>query len=813
MLPKFLRSAPSLLLVLTLMLAGCKTSEEKAEAYYQSGLVLLQKGDEDRALVEFRNAFKYNGFHKDARKTYADTLLSRGETKEAYSQYLRLIEQYPDTVEVRQTLAEMAFDIGNWGEVERHGGAALKLAPEVPGVKALGLVLEYRAAVLARDTTKEATVIAEAEKLQADLPDSLVLRRIVIDYLMQSPDPLAAKAQIDAALERAPNNIVFQTLRLRLLGLAKDNEGVGAQLKTMVTLFPDNEEAKTSLIRWYMVTRDFAGAETFLRAQAGEDNASAKGHLAVVQLLNATKSRDAGRAELNRLIAANAGTENADLYGSFLATMDYEDGQTAQAIQAIDVILAQAKPSDQTRSIMGIQARMLDKSGAHDKAVGLVGKILADDGSNVEALKLRAAWSIAEDRVGEAIIDLRAAQGQAPRDPQIMTLMAAAYERDGNLDLSGEQLSKAYEASAGGPDEALRYANFLRSQGRSQVAETVLIDARRVSPANVAVLSTLASVLLENKKWPQVGEIAETLRQLATPQADSLAAQLQAAILLGQDRMDEGFALLESQADQAKTDVNPSIVVVQTQLRLGKIAEARSFLDDALTKFPQDRNIRLLSANVDAMQGKSAEAEAAFRALIAENAQDDRPVRQLYGLLNGADRKDDARKVLEAGLTAQPKNETLLWMKAGLLEQEADIDGAIAIYEGLYSQNSSNVITSNNLASMITNYRNDPASLERAATIAGRLRNSDVPAFQDTYGWIEYRRGNLDAALPSLESGAKGLPNDAAAQFHLGMIYADLGRKDEAVIQLRRALELGQGSPFPQSATAQEKLKELTAAP
>jgi cellulose synthase operon protein C len=813
MLLNFRRLAPGFLLVLTLLLAGCQSSEEKAEAYYQSGLELLQEGDEDRALVEFRNVFKYNGFHKEARKTYADTLVKRGELGEAYSQYLRLIEQYPDTVDVRMTLAEMSFDAGSWDEFARHGQAVVKLAPDLPRVKAISLALDYNAALLARDNAKQAEAVSAAEKLQADLPDSSMLRRVIIDFLMKGADPQAAKPQIDAALKLTPKDAVFQYWRLRLLALAQDNEGLGAQLQTMVALFPENEELKSELIRWYLAKQDFAGAETFLRAQAGEDTAEPKGHLAVVQLLNTTKDRAAGRTELERLIAANAGQPNADLYGSFLATMSFEDGKTAEAIKALDTILAQAKPSDQTRSIMGIQARMLDKTGAHDKAVAIVAQILADDASNVEALKLRASWAVAENRTGEAIVDLRAAQGQAPRDPQIMTLMASAYEREGSTDLAGEQLSKAYEAAAGAPDEALRYAGFLRGQGRAQVAETVLTDARRVSPTSIPVLQALASVLLENKKWPQVTEIAETLRQLATPEAVALASQLQASVLMGQERLDEGLALLETQADATETDASPSVVVALTQLRAGKVTEARSFLDEALKKFPQDRQLRLISANVDAMQGKPAEAEAAFRALIAEDAQDERPVRLLYGLLTGADRKPDARKVLDAGIAAQPKNETLLWIKAGLLEQEGDIDGAIAIYEQLYSTNSGNIVVSNNLASMITSYRDDAASLDRAATIARRLRNSDVPQFQDTYGWIEYRRGNLDNALPSLEAAAKGLPDDAVAQFHLGMLYADLGRKDEAVTQLNRAITLGQGSAIPQVALAQEKLKELAATP
>jgi len=52
-----------------LLLSACQTAEERAEGYYQSGLTLLAEGDAERALVEFRNVFEHDGFHKDARQT------------------------------------------------------------------------------------------------------------------------------------------------------------------------------------------------------------------------------------------------------------------------------------------------------------------------------------------------------------------------------------------------------------------------------------------------------------------------------------------------------------------------------------------------------------------------------------------------------------------------------------------------------------------------------------------------------------------------------------------------------------------------
>jgi Flp pilus assembly protein TadD len=88
-----------------------------------------------------------------------------------------------------------------------------------------------------------------------------------------------------------------------------------------------------------------------------------------------------------------------------------------------------------------------------------------------------------------------------------------------------------------------------------------------------------------------------------------------------------------------------------------------------------------------------------------------------------------------------------------------------------------------------------------------------VPAFQDTYGWIEYRRGNLEEAVTYLEPAAAGLPEDALVQYHLGMTYAGLNRPEDARRQLTRALEIAGDSPLPQFQTARETLASLPPAP
>ena len=81
-----------------------------------------------------------------------------------------------------------------------------------------------------------------------------------------------------------------------------------------------------------------------------------------------------------------------------------------------------------------------------------------------------------------------------------------------------------------------------------------------------------------------------------------------------------------------------------------------------------------------------------------------------------------------------------------------------------------------------------PPATTRAEVIARRLRGSDMPPYQDTYGWIAYQRGNYDDAVKELEKAVQGLGEDPQVRFHLAMTYLKLGREAEALKQFNEAL-------------------------
>ena len=96
--------------------------------------------------------------------------------------------------------------------------------------------------------------------------------------------------------------------------------------------------------------------------------------------------------------------------------------------------------------------------------------------------------------------------------------------------------------------------------------------------------------------------------------------------------------------------------------------------------------------------------------------------------------------------------------------------------------------------------------------MARRLRDTEIPAFQDTYGWIAYQQGDFEEALSYLEPAAASLTDNPLVQYHLGMTYAALQRPEDAQTTLTRAIEIaGPNTTLPQMQVARETLDSLQA--
>ncbi len=792
---------------LAFALAACDTADERSEAHYQKGLEFVTSGQTEKAMLEFRNALKLNQEAVEPRFEVAKLMLARQDFQGALGNFLRVVEIEPTHLQARANLARIYVFGQHWEDATRHIDAALEAAPTDPEIRALKSTIEYR------NGDKE-RALEMARAVLVDDPSNGPAAVVLIGDRINEKDYPAALGLIDETLTHTPDDQGINFLKLAALEQMGDTEAVGAHLKNMTVLFPKNRRIAQSLVQWHLSKKDEAGAETALREIYERFPEDPENALNVVRFLRQTKGIDVARAEMLRL---SQGETHKPAFVRALASFDYQNGQTAQAVELLESALVDMESGAEKLTTQTALANFLRVEGRDDEAKGLLENVIAADEENVDALKIRAGYAIDEDRPQDAIQDLRTALGASPQDANILTLLASAHERNGSRGLAQERLALAVQVSDNAPETSIRYARFLLRDNKLDVAANVLTDALTRAPRNMELIVELARLRLRQEDWSGASQLSQRLKAMDSPEAQNAARAIEASVLGGQEDFEGTIALIEEMREGATSLSSGLPALVATHMRAGNPEQARVEIDKVLAQEPGDLRANLTLAQFLVQQGDADEALPIFDAMIEAYPQQAASYIGLSSLLRRLGKEEEANEVVLAGIEKSANPGRLMFDRASYLETSGNIDGAIEIYEQLYDANNTSEVLANNLASLLSEHRQDPDSQDRAFAVAKRLRASDVPAFQDTYGWLLYKRGEYERALVSLtkaaegSKGQSGLANHPLVQYHLGMTYLKLERRDDAKTHLSRALELAGEDllRYPQLADAKEQLSKL----
>jgi Flp pilus assembly protein TadD len=305
---------------------------------------------------------------------------------------------------------------------------------------------------------------------------------------------------------------------------------------------------------------------------------------------------------------------------------------------------------------------------------------------------------------------------------------------------------------------------------------------------------------------------AASLRALGNPEAERAAERIRAAALSGQGKFAETLDVLRQIAENTGEADTTMAAIVQTYVNAGQTEEAVAVVESQLAKTPEDPLALQLRGALHQLAGEADEAETRYRAVISVRPDSPAGYAMLARFYLAEDQDEKAEQALQGGLAAVPDNPGLQLSLARLFEAQGDFDGAIELYGRLYEAHPDSVVAANNFASTVADHRaDDPATLERAFSAAKRLRTSKVPHYRDTYGWLQYLRGNYNSALRSLIPAAEVLPDNPWVRYHIGMTYAKLGKGAEARPHLEAALDLAGDGPFPKVDEIRAALLDLPA--
>jgi tetratricopeptide (TPR) repeat protein len=788
-------------IALVVVLMGCDSPEKRARGHFERGVEFVAAEEFDKARIEFQNAQRLTPDDPATLLQLARIYERNGDFRRAVSFYIRVTELDRDNLEAHKKLATLFLGGNAIEEARDHAEDAFTLAPEDPEVLATRGAIAYRLG----DTA--GALDAANTALTID-PDLLAAHMVIISDMVANARYDDALTRIDSLLAQKPNDNALNFAKLRVLAQKNDEPALEAHLIELADRNPDSTQFREALVRLYISQQRFDKVEAELRKIAEARPGEAAYTLDIVRLLAQTQGTDAARAELERAIAAGGPSEKIVTFRLALSQLEFQAGDEDAARAVLRSIIAEADDQVQAdRGRIALAGAEL-AGGDADAARTLADVVLEHDAENVDALAIRARLQIADERPDDAIITLRKALNIAPQNVRLLMLEAEAQQRIGNLALVGERLGAATRVSEYAPEIALRYAAFLSSQDRASAAENVLSETARRHPSSTPVLTRLAELRLGLGDFSGADAIAEQVRQIGA--TGDIADRIIAASLASQGQINASIDVLERVVEDSADGGNAVANLVASYVRSGAPERAIALLDGLLADNPANVRAVILRAEMHLLASEIDQAESLLRTLpeIAPDSPDSYVV--LSRFLYSIGKTDDAIEVVRTGLEVAPDSPTVGLIWAQHLEQTQQFDEAIAVYERLYDANPGSAVLANNFASLVAEFQeSNPDALARARRISRRLRDSDIPHFQDTYGWIAYLSGEKEEARTKLAEAAASLPDNPLVRYHYGRVLASLDEVEQARTELNAALQIDPA--FPKADSAREILRALDA--
>jgi Flp pilus assembly protein TadD len=187
--------------------------------------------------------------------------------------------------------------------------------------------------------------------------------------------------------------------------------------------------------------------------------------------------------------------------------------------------------------------------------------------------------------------------------------------------------------------------------------------------------------------------------------------------------------------------------------------------------------------------GQPQAAETALKRALELQPDDFTPYVLLGDIYAHQNTVDKALVEYQTATKLNPKS-AALWTVYGMLsEQAGHRDDAKKAYEKALEISPTSGGAANNLAVI---YSDEGENLDRALELArtAKIALPQVGPVSDTLGWIYYKRQLYSSAIPLLQEAIKEDPNHAVFHFHLAATLIEAGKKDQAKVELSKALKL-----------------------
>ncbi len=480
----------------------------------------------------------------------------------------------------------------------------------------------------------------------------------------------------------------------------------------------------------------------------------------------------------------------------FLQARIFATTDPARAAQSYEAILA-ANPQD-PGALFQLALLRVRQNRLQDAAT-LLERLVAVDPQSFQARSTLAQMLATLGKYEEAEAQFLAALELQPESERALVELAVLYERWGKSEQAAATYSKVLAINPDNHQVRRRLSRLLIQQSRLGDAINELEELKKRDPEpgearlglglifleqeRVDEAITELSLLLEERpemlkvayylglalaKKGEVDRALDAFAKVGPDLPEYVDSRLRMAVLLVEEHNDPAAAIriLEEALEHANA-ANDAADTPAAAEPGGPPAESPS---DAAHDTP-DPKVRLYRVLAYA-QEKAAQPLHAIQSLEAARAlaPDDTNVRFDLGVLyDKQGRSAEAEREMQAVIERNPRDARALnylgytWADKGLRLDEAE------------------------------------ALIRRALEI-----EPDDGYYIDSLGWTQFRRGDFEGAVTTLERAVELVPEDAVITEHLGDAYRAAGKKARAIEVYRRVLEIDSSK-----SEVQKKLEEL----
>ncbi|MEO8597007.1 MAG: tetratricopeptide repeat protein [Candidatus Solibacter sp.] len=761
-----IRFVAAILTVLVGLTSCSRDPNVVKKRYLESGNKYFEKGRYKEASIQYRNALKRDPKFGAAHYKLALVAMKVSDVGGAVGSLRRAVElippDQPDHWDAVIKLTEIYLGVAKgekqyMDEVEKFTKELLKRDPN-----------SYDAHRLIGDLNYSRATVAYKEKR---MEEGLTFLSAAIEEYRKSE-----------AIKPGQQGVSMQLAR----SLAAKGDFAGAEKLYRSVSEKDKtyQYAYTELYRLYVFQNKPGDAEQVLRA-AFQNNPKQFGFLTLLAMhFSGLQRREEMVTVLNEIKSHARDFDQAYLtVGDFYLRMGDGDSAIREYKEGI------AKDTKKKSTYQKRVIEVLMRQGKRSEAAEINSQILKETPDDNDARGLAATFLLDKGDIAKALAELQAVVTRAPDNPVSRYNLGRAHGARGEWEQARQQFTKAIEIR---PDYVLARLSLAQLQvnrgefeGALKTAEAVL----KIDPGSVNARLIESAALMGQRKFGDSHVMLDAMLK-SNPGSPDVLFQL-GVVNLAENRYKEA-----EDAFRRAYQLNPAnsrglMGIVETSMAQNKTDEALKLLQTESDKAPNRLDLLLAMGNTAVRAGKYDFAIQTYNKVLGQMDKDAKQGEIYLRLGETYRRKGDingAIQALQKARETMPENVVVLSTLGLVLDGAQRRPEAKQVYEATLKLDPNNAVVLNNLAFLMAESGGD---LDEALTKAQRAKQllPTLPEISDTLGWIYLKKNLADNAIDIFKDLVAKQPSHSTYHFHLGMAYQQKGDKTKALEQLRESLK------------------------